>query len=75
MNPINGIRLLWYYEAQERLCMGIITFNEDYYRRKLEEYENKPRGIASVEWYDCVHGEKTDPDYHSAIWLPVSRKR
>ena len=26
--------------------MGIITFNEDYYRRKLEEYENKPRGIA-----------------------------
>lgn len=46
-----------------------------YYRRKLEEYENKPRGIASVEWHDCVHGEKTDPDYLSAIWLPVRRKR
>ena len=29
---------------------------------------------ASVEWYDCVNGEKTDPDYHSAIWLPVRKK-
>ena len=32
-------------------------------------------GNASVEWYDCVNGEKTDPDYHSAIWVPVKRKR
>ena len=31
-------------------------------------------GNATVEWYDCIHGEKTDPDYHSAIWLPVKRK-
>ena len=31
-------------------------------------------GNASVEWYDCVNGEKGDPDYHSAIWLPVKRK-
>lgn len=31
-------------------------------------------GNASVEWYDCVNGEKSDPDYHSAIWLPVRRK-
>ena len=31
-------------------------------------------GSANVEWYDCIHGEKTDPDYHSAIWLPVKRK-
>ena len=31
-------------------------------------------GKASVEWYDCVNGEKTDPDYHSAIWVPVKRK-
>jgi AraC family transcriptional regulator len=31
-------------------------------------------GSASVEWYDCVNGEKTDPDYHSAIWVPVKRK-
>ena len=31
-------------------------------------------GNASVEWYDCLNGEKTDPDYHSAIWLPVKRK-
>ena len=36
------------------------------------EYELS--GSASVEWYDCVRGEKTDPDYHSAIWLPVKRK-
>lgn len=32
-------------------------------------------GNASVEWYDCVNGEKTDPDYHSAIWVPVKRKK
>ena len=31
-------------------------------------------GNASVEWYDCVNGEKCDPDYHSAIWVPVKRK-
>ena len=31
-------------------------------------------GNASVEWYDCVNGEKTDPDYHSAIWVPVKKK-
>ena len=29
---------------------------------------------ASVEWYDCVNGEKTDADYHSAIWIPVKKK-
>ena len=31
-------------------------------------------GNASAEWYDCVNGEKTDKDYHSAIWVPVKRK-
>ncbi len=31
-------------------------------------------GNANVEWYDCVNGEKTDPDYHSAIWIPVKKK-
>ena len=31
-------------------------------------------GSANVEWCNCIHGEKTDPDYHSAIWLPVKRK-
>lgn len=31
-------------------------------------------GVATVEWYDCVNGEPTDPDYHSAIWLPIKRK-
>ena len=32
-------------------------------------------GNATVEWYDCVNGEMTDPDYHSAIWIPVKRKK
>ena len=32
-------------------------------------------GNATVEWYDCVNGEMADPDYHSAIWVPVKRKR
>ena len=31
-------------------------------------------GNATVEWYDCINGEKSDPDYHSAIWVPVKRK-
>ena len=31
-------------------------------------------GNANVEWYDCMNGEKTDPDYHSAVWIPVKRK-
>ena len=31
-------------------------------------------GNATVEWYDCVNGEKTDADYRSAIWVPVKRK-
>ena len=29
---------------------------------------------ANVEWYDCMNGEKTDPDYHLAVWIPVKRK-
>lgn len=31
-------------------------------------------GNANVEWYDCLNGEKTDPDYHSAVWVPVKRQ-
>lgn len=31
-------------------------------------------GCTSVEWYDCINGEKTDPDYHSAIWIPVKKR-
>ena len=29
------------------------------------------RGDGNIEWYDCVNGEKTDPDYHTQIWLPI----
>lgn len=29
---------------------------------------------ANVEWYDCMNGEKPDPDYHLAVWIPVKRK-
>ena len=36
------------------------------------EYELS--GNASIEWYDCINGEKTDPDYHSAIWVPVKKR-
>lgn len=31
-------------------------------------------GNATIEWYDCINGEKTDVDYHSAIWVPVKNK-
>ena len=30
-------------------------------------------GNANVEWYDRV-GDQKDPDYHSAIWIPVRKK-
>ena len=26
-------------------------------------------GNPAAEWYDCVNGEMTDLDYHSAIWV------
>ncbi len=29
---------------------------------------------ANIEWYDCINGNSSDNDYHSAIWLPVKRK-
>lgn len=32
-------------------------------------------GNATVEWYDCVNGEKSDPDYRSSIWIPVKAKK
>ncbi len=32
-------------------------------------------GNATVEWYDCVNGEMTDSDYHSAIWVPVRKRQ
>ena len=61
-------------------CIGPIpealqTVNTRIFREWLPgnpEYELC--GNANVEWYDCVNGEKTDPDYHSAIWIPVRRK-
>ncbi len=31
-------------------------------------------GNATVEWYDCAGGEMTDPDYRSAIWVPVKTR-
>ena len=27
-----------------------------------------------LEWYDSINGEKSDPNYHTAIWVPVKRK-
>ena len=29
------------------------------------------REDCSIEWYDCVNGEQSDPDYHTQIWLPI----
>ena len=31
-------------------------------------------GNATIEWYDCINGEMTDPDYHSSIWIPVKKR-
>ena len=30
-------------------------------------------GDATIEWYDCTV-DQDDPDYHSAIWIPVKKK-
>ncbi len=32
-------------------------------------------GNFNIEWYDCVNGEKSDSDYHSAIWIPVKERK
>lgn len=39
-----------------------------------ENPEFELSGNANVEWYDCIHGQMTDKDYHSAIWIPVKRR-
>ena len=51
-----------------------INWNWARFEWMMEHPEYELCGNASVEWYDCVNGEKTDPDYHSAIWVPVKRK-
>ena len=38
-----------------------LPFNKDF----------EPVGDFNIEWYDCVNGNKTDPDYHTQIWIPV----
>ena len=36
-----------------------------------EEY--KIRANYNIEWYDCS-GDMNDPEYHSAIWVPITKK-
>ena len=38
-----------------------LPFNKDF----------EPASNYNIEWYDCVNGEKWDPDYHTQIWIPV----
>ena len=48
--------------------------NTRIYREWLPNHpEYEIAGTATVEWYDCINGEKTDSDYHSAIWIPVKK--
>lgn len=35
--------------------------------------EYKVRANYNIEWYDCT-GDMNDSDYHSAIWIPISKK-
>jgi len=48
-------------ELNTRIFKEWLPLNKDY---ELREDGN-------IEWYDCMNGEKTDPDYHTQIWLPV----
>ena len=34
-----------------------------------KEFELRDDG--NIEWYDCLNGDKTDPDYHTQVWLPI----
>lgn len=60
-------------------CIGALpealqSLNTKIFREWLPgnpEYELA--GDANVEWYDCVNGEMTDQNYHSAIWIPIKR--
>ena len=60
-------------------CVGpnpetLQTMNTRIFREWLPgNAEFELSGNATVEWYDCV-GQSTDPDYRSAIWIPVRRK-
>ena len=41
------------------MTMGFMSFNENYYRRKLEEYENKILSDAEIReakqlWGSCI---------------------
>ena len=31
-------------------------------------------GNANIEWYDPANKDTSDPDYRSAIWIPVKKK-
>ena len=31
-------------------------------------------GNANIEWYDPTNTDTSDPDYRSAIWIPVKKK-
>lgn len=61
-------------------CVGAIpdalqSLNDRIFREWLPgnpDYEMC--GNVNVEWYDCMNGEKSDPDYHSAVWIPVKKK-
>ena len=32
-------------------------------------------GNANIEWYDVVKDDNTEANYHSAIWIPIKRKK
>ena len=69
--------ILYFVAASKTRVMAITlpTLNTRIFKEWLPgnpEYEIS--GNANIEWYDCVNGEKTDADYHSAIWIPVKKK-
>lgn len=62
------------FECTGPLPQALQSVNTKIFKEWLpENQEYELAGNANVEWYDCT-ADQNDPDYRSAIWIPVRRK-
>ena len=49
--------------------------NTEIFRHWLPENPEYKLSVGvTIEWYDCT-ADQNDPNYHSAVWIPVKRKQ
>ena len=67
-------------EAVEQFWNDYLKAETENYKKLLNEHDKLFSGKVSelagqfnIEWYSPV-GKTSDPDYQSAIWIPVVRK-